>query len=148
MLHLWLCSCIPLLGPAQAPITAATVSAPKVLLESAGGEVQSLAARGFETQDPRQLGARVIRFEGFPSKPPTQGLPDSGVIELAHGDRLYGRVRGGRAELLDVEIAGPLHVGVSVDDLKSLVFPARVPSLSGTPLTAPTEGDRDRKSVV
>lgn len=143
MLHFWICFWSALSAPHQAPTPAAPPSAaPRIVLESAEGEVQFRPARGFETQDPRLLGARIVRFEGFPSKAPAQGLADSGVLELVHGDRLYGRVRGGRAELLDVEVVGPLHVGVSVDELKSLTFPARVPSLSGTLLSAPAEGDR------
>jgi NPCBM/NEW2 domain len=115
---------------------------PKVILESADGEIQSRPAAGFETEDPRQLGARIIRFEGLSVRASAQDLADSGVVELARGDRLYGRIRGGRAELLDVEIAGPLHVGVSVDEVKSLIFPARIPSAYSAPLSAAKEGDR------
>jgi hypothetical protein len=112
------------------------------VLVNADGEAQSRPALGFETTDPRQLGARIVRFEGFAVKAPAQNLVDSGVVELSRGDRLYGRVRGGRAELLDVEVAGSLHVGVSVDDLKSLIFPARIPGAYSVPLASPKEGDR------
>jgi hypothetical protein len=139
MLHLFLCLA---LATAPASQAAAPPTGVKIVLESADGALETREARGFETQDPRQLGARLVRFEGSTAKAPEQGLPDSGVLELSHGDHLYGRVRGGRAELLDVEVVGPLHVGVALDEVKSLIFPARVPSLLRTPLTPPAEGDR------
>jgi hypothetical protein len=148
------CVCVALAGDlrAQVPVAPAAPSAastpaeisaaPTIVLENTDGQVETRAARGFETGDPRQLGARVVRFEGFGVKPPPQDLADSGVIELANGDKLYGRIRGGRAELLDVEVAGPLHVGVSVDEVRSVIFPARIPNALATPLTPAKEGDR------
>jgi hypothetical protein len=142
MLHcLAIAAALAVQSPSQtSPSTA--VGGPQLVLESLAGEMQTRPARGLDTQDPRQLGGSIVRFEGFPSKPVPQALPDSGVIELAHGDRLYGRVQGGRAELLDIEVAGPLHVGVPVDELKSLVFPARLSDLIASPLAAAADGDR------
>jgi len=148
------CVCVTLAGeprtqvpvspaaPSTAPMPADLSVAPTIVLENVDGQAETRAARGFETVDPRQLGARVVRFEGFGVKPPPQDLVDSGVIELANGDKLYGRIRGGRAELLDVEVAGPLHVGVSVDEVRSLIFPARIPNALATPLMPAKEGDR------
>ena len=130
-------------APPQTPVAPSPAPAtPKIVLEKIDGEAESRPAQGFETDDPRQLGARVVRFEGFGFKAPPQDLVESGVIELTDGDRLYGRIRGGRAELLDVEVAGPLHVGVAVDEVKSLVFPARLPSSLAAPLAPAKEGDR------
>jgi hypothetical protein len=122
--------------------SAPTALTARVVLESADGAVQVRDARGFDTRDPRQLGARIVRFEGNPLPLAASSYDDSGVLELEGGDRLFGRVRGGRAELLDVEVAGPVHVGVSVDELKSLTFPARVPPAWTAPLAPPSEGDR------
>jgi hypothetical protein len=128
------------IGPQTLASSAAAT--PRIVLESADGTSQTRDARGFDTRDPRQLGARIVRFEGGSASLAAPSFDDSGVLELADGDPLFGRVRGGRAELLDVEVAGPVHVGVSVDELKSLTFPARVPPAWTAPLAAPSEGDR------
>ncbi len=142
-MHCFVVIALALGAQASAPTApSAPASGPRIVLESADGEVQSRPARGFDTQDPRALGGSIVRFEGFPARPLAPNLADSGVIELAHGDRLYGRVQGGRAELLDVEVAGPLHVGVPVDELRSLVFPARLADLAASPLAPAADSDR------
>lgn len=133
-------------GPSLPPTTATQapppIQGPRVLLEKVDGTVEVRALDGFDTPDPRSLGARCLRFEGVPALPPSNPSEASAVLELSTGDFLNGRIRAGRAELLDIELSGGVHVGVSVDELKSLVFPRRVPEVWTAPLTAPASGDR------
>ena len=129
-----------LLQAASSPAASAPAAA-RVVLERAGGEVEARELAGFETSDPRKLGFHLVRFEGLaPAPVPARG-ESSAVIELANGDRLHGRVRGGRAELLDVEVAGGVRIGVAIDELASLVFPERIPETWAGTLAAPEEGD-------
>src|SRR5438105_2943009 len=127
--------------PASAPANPAKSNA-RVVLEGLAGEAKVLPLAGFQTVDPRLLGAHLVRFEGLP---PARTLPasaDAAVVELAGGDRLCGLVRRGQAEALDIEIAAGLHVSATLDDLASLSFPARLPPSWHGALEPAKEGDR------
>jgi hypothetical protein len=130
-------------APAQSETApAAAASGPRVVLETALGELKTLELAGFQTSDPRELGARRVRFEGLPPVAPRAGGRAQAVVTLANGDQLFGRVKGGLGELLDIELAGGVHVAISIDALASLVIPDHVPQAWSTPLEAPAEGDR------
>jgi hypothetical protein len=117
-------------------------SGARVLLESAAGKVEAKELAGFECADPRQLGASLVRFEGLKA-PPLPASEDERVeIVLPGGDRLSGRVQGGRAELVDVEILGGARLGLALDEIASLVFPARIPALGAVVPAAAADGDR------
>jgi hypothetical protein len=119
-----------------------TRSGAHVLLETQAGAVEIRDLAGFECADPRQLGAWIVRFEGltFPLGPAAD--EERAEVTLPGGDRLFGRLHGGRAELIDIEIAGGVHLGLALDEIASLVFPARVPALGSVALAPPAEGDR------
>lgn len=129
------------LAQAQAPAPAPPAASGRVVLERASGQFETRELAGFETADPRALGFHLLRFEGLAPAAVPPRTESSAVIELANGDRLHGRVRGGRAELLDVEVAGGVRIGVAIDELASLVFPARIPETWAGTLAAPEEGD-------
>lgn len=114
----------------------------RVLLEAAGGEQTARDLAGFTTTDPRELGARIVRFEGLtPPRAPTLDEARAEVT-LHGGDRLFGRLRGGRAELIDLEVTGGIHLGLALDEIASLVFPERIPKLGSVAPAPPQEGDR------
>jgi hypothetical protein len=117
----------------------------RAVLESADGKVEARELATLDCTDPRALGAVIVRIEGLPPHTmpgPVVGDDERAVITLAGGDRLAGRIRGGRAELVDVEIAGGVKIGLAVDEISSLVFPARIPSVGAVVPSAPKEGDR------
>jgi hypothetical protein len=117
----------------------------RAVLESSEGKVEVRDLATFDCTDPRSLGAAIVRIEGIPPHA-TAGAPigddERALVALAGGDRLVGRVRGGRAELVDIEIAGGVRLGLAVDEISSLVFPARIPSVGAVVPAAPKEGDR------
>ncbi len=117
----------------------------RAVLESAEGKVETRDLATLDCTDPRTLGAVIVRVEGLPPHTmpgPVVGDDERAVVTLAGGDKLTGRVRGGRAELVDVEIAGGVRIGLAVDEISSLVFPARIPSVGAVVPSAPKEGDR------
>jgi len=127
---------------AAAGAAAKSPGSARVLLESAGGEVKSRDLAGFSTADPRELGARIVRFEGL-AAPRAPALDEARAeVTLHGGDRLFGRLRGGRAELIDLEVTGGIHLGLALDEIASLVFPERIPKLGGVAPAPPEEGDR------
>jgi hypothetical protein len=113
-----------------------------VILEGAGGKVEVRDLASFDATDPRTVGAVLVRFEGLAPPGLPGGEDEKALVSLAGGDRLQGRVRGGRAELVDIEIAGGVHLGLAVDEITSLVFPARIPTVSSIAPSPPKEGDR------
>ena len=117
----------------------------RAVLESSEGKVETRELATLDCADPRSIGAVIVRIEGLP--PHTMpgsvvGDDERAVVTLIGGDTLTGRVRGGRAELVDVEIAGGIRIGLAVDEISSVVFPARIPSVGAVVPSAPKEGDR------
>lgn len=114
----------------------------RVLFESASGDQTVRDLAGFTTTDPREFGARIVRFEGL--VPPVSPNLDEARAEvtLHGGDRLFGRLRGGRAELIDLEVTGGIHLGLALDEIASLVFPERIPKLGSVAPSPAREGDR------
>jgi hypothetical protein len=136
----WRVLLLPFLAlPVAAP---RSVGGARVLLESAAGESKERDLAGFTCADPRELGARLVRFEGLiPPRPPASDSTRAEVT-LHGGDRLFGRLRGGRAELIDLEVTGGVHLGLALDEIASLVYPERVPKLGSVAPAPPPEGDR------
>jgi len=118
------------------------VGSAKVLLEGPDGKIETRDLAGFDTADPRQFGARLVRFEGLKSPPASAAGDELAELTMPSGDRLSGRVHGGRAELVDIEILGGVHLGLALDEIHSVVFPARIPAHGTIVPSAPAEGDR------
>lgn len=117
-------------------------SGPRVVLESATGERKTHALATLDTQDPRSIGGQRLRFEGLGAPPRAEAGDQRAEIQLSDGDRLRGRVRGGREEWIQVELAGGVRVELIIDEISSLVWPARVEGLWTETPKAPAEGDR------
>lgn len=125
-------------GPTQ---VALPPSGPRVVLEGLTGAPTVRALEGFATQDPRELGAHLVRFEGLPAPAAATG-GDRAELRLTTGERLTGLVARGQGEALDVSLAGDVHARAELDRIVSLAFPARVPASWSAPLEAAKEGDR------
>ncbi len=136
----WFLAALAVLASGRAPSQTATGT--RVLLESAAGKIESRELAGFDCTDPRAVGAAIVRFEGLKAPPAPATEDEKAELALPGGDHLFGRVHGGRAELVDVEIVGGVHLGLALDEIASLVFPARIPA-HGTIVPVPAaEGDR------
>lgn len=116
-------------------------SGPRVVLQGVAGEATTRALAGFETTDPRQLGAHVVRFEGLPPASASAG-GDVATVELAGGERLVGTLQRASDEALTVALAADVRARTSLDDMRSILFRARIPSTWNAPLERAQEGDR------
>jgi hypothetical protein len=113
----------------------------RVLVEARDGTVTERRLVDFETADLRDVGAAWVRFGD--ARPPDPAQADSPVrVELVGGDVLRGRVAGGGGEELSLELLGEVRVPVSIEVMRSLVFPDRLPLAGLSALEAPDEGDR------
>ncbi|MEW6072592.1 MAG: NPCBM/NEW2 domain-containing protein [Planctomycetota bacterium] len=132
-------------GPGrQSAVPAGAEGAPRLVLEALDGTARTLDPAGFRTTDPRGQGAWIVRPSGYPP-PDAAAAPGSGpavAIGLADGDLLRGRIAGGAAESLRLELFPGVELAVGVDRLRSLVIEETLPETLGAPLEAPPEGDR------
>lgn len=116
-------------------------SGPRVVLEGLTGESITRAIEGFETADPREHGAHVVRFEGFPAPAPL-ALEGQARIELAGGERLVGNLQRTGAETLAVALDREVKLSASLETIRSITYPERVPATWNAPCERPVEGDR------
>ncbi len=87
--------------------------------------------------------AVFLRFAGLPAPAAFQvSAEDRAELELAWGQRLSGRLRGGQGEDLLIEVAPEIVVNVPLDEMRSLVVPARTVVEGGLERVAPPSGDR------
>jgi len=109
--------------------------------EGLDGRLWHLEPDALPLSDPRTIGAWFLRPVGVraSSAPTDEALAE---VRVGGGDVLRGRVAGGSGERLSLELLGGVVLPVPVDDLRSVVFPARVPVGGGEALGGPTEGDR------
>ena len=130
--------------PAQskAPLSSSLQSGAVAVLSGVAGDKREIGLEQLDCTDPRTLGAWQIRFRGVGASPPAALGADAAEAELWSGERLAGKVKGGAKELFEFELGLGVRVSLSLEDLKSLRFPARVPELWGQPLVAASEGDR------
>lgn len=121
-------------------------AAPRVLLETLAGEVSVLPAERLPLESLAAAGAAFLRFDGLP--PLDGGARPQGAtlaaLELAGGDRLKGRVRGGDGDVLTLELRPGVELDLSIDGIRSIVHPTRIPdSVTESPTAGPPdEGDR------
>jgi hypothetical protein len=112
------------------------------VIEAADGSTKSIALDALDCTDPRTLGGSMIRFEGVPRAPSAVAAESRARIEFRNGDVLFGRVLRGEGDVAEVDMIGGVTVKVTLDELVSLTFGARIEGLwSEVPKAAP-EGDR------
>jgi hypothetical protein len=121
-------------------LTLSTATAQTLELEGLDGRVTERELAGFETSDPRTAGAIFVRVLGFPA-PPEIAEAARCRVGLAGGDVLVGRVLGGQGELLDLGLAGGAPLRLSIEGVRSLVFPGRLVEGAAPPEPA-EKGDR------
>jgi len=136
----------PLRAPAapDAPATGAQ-DAPALVLESLDGEVTRRGADAGAIQSLAAAGAAFVRFEGLPAAPAGAAeipLEDRASLELAGGDRITAAVRGGAGDTLELELVGGARLSLTVDAIRSVVFPARIPDAVTESPSAGPDGDR------
>lgn len=139
MIHSHVLAALALLFFAQGP--AEFASGPRVVLQGVTGEPTMQALSGFDTNDPRRLGAHVLRFEGYPAVV-TSANPAVARVELKGNERLVGAVSRADDESVFVAIGGDVRARAGLEDLRSIVFRARIPSTWNAPLERAAEGDR------
>ena len=111
-----------------------------VVLEKLDGTVERRELATFRVASPAEAGAAFLRFEGGSRWRP--GRAERAELALAGGDRLVGGVLGGDGERLVVRVAGDVELQVSIDDLRRMEFPARIPEGAAAGLVGSDEGDR------
>ena len=112
----------------------------RVQLESLEGVVREVELDEFKTDDPRELGAQLVRFSGLKQGQPLRGF--IGEFQLASGDRLLANVLDGEAETLELKLLGEVQFSLSIDSLRSVRFAERIPAGWASRLEPASEGDR------
>ena len=146
--------CLPLLtlllhGPSTPvlPGSAPPGAERELRIELPGGDTESESLADLNLERILREGElRPLRIEwaqggadgALPGPDPEERLD----VEMVGGDRLTGRVGGGRGEELVVESAGGVPIPIAIDALKSLLFPGRLPDDPGIAVERPAEGDR------
>jgi hypothetical protein len=119
---------------------------PRVVLEDLSGERTFRGADAGPLQSLAAAGAAFARFEGLP-RPESSGRAASARVAslgLVGGDRLKAVVRGGEGDVLDVEVQPGVALSLSIDGIRSIVHPSRIPdSVTESPAAGPpADGDR------
>ncbi len=143
----------PLLIPAAATATQEPVDdrparrvTPRLFVESLDGKISQRALDAPPITSLAKIDAAFVRFVGVNRLATGDGEPiaarDRGSFELAGGDRISGAVRGGDGDLLDVELRPGVKVQLSIDGIRSIIFPSRIPASVTASPTAGDDGDR------
>ncbi|MEM9802027.1 MAG: NPCBM/NEW2 domain-containing protein [Planctomycetota bacterium] len=136
-------------APAQdlGPTRSAPDPSGSIVLESLDGTLRRRAENAPPLTSLAEAGAAFARFEGVAMAPGEESSSevdpkDRASLELAGGDRLSAAVRGGDGDLLTVALRGGVELQLSIDGIRSVVFPARIPASVTSSPTAGEEGDR------
>ena len=105
------------------------------VLVALDGSERSVAVEQLDTTDPRQQQAWRVRFEGAGASVASR---EAGLARLWTGERLRGVVKGGKKELLVLQLSAGVGLVIDLDELDSLLFPARIPDLWSRPLEPQT----------
>lgn len=128
MLHLLLTLLL-----AQEPASA------RLELETLDGRRFELAARDLPLADPRTRQAWIVRPRGHAVVAASRA---EARLRFANGDELAGRVLGGDGESLSLELLEGVTVPCALENLRAVLFPARLSAGAEASLSAPPEGDR------
>jgi len=115
---------------------------PRIELEDLSGKVTVLDAARLPLTDPRQLDAWILRPVGYPEPDAEARTAPQVVVELAGGDELRGRIRGGSGESLELELMGGVVLPIDVSSFVALDVPERIPVERRNALEPAAEGDR------
>lgn len=119
---------------------------PRVVLEDLAGQLSYRAADAGPLESLVSVGAAFARFEGLAQGEVAGRTAGSSVasMELAGGDRLKAVISGGEGDVLDVELQPGVTLALSIDGIRSIVHPSRIPdSVTESPVAGPPEeGDR------
>lgn len=100
----------------------------QIVLELRSGELELRPLEGLRADWLGPAGALSLRFPALPKPQTGASAATTAAVEFVGGDRVVGRVVGGRGEILELELAGNVPLPVAVEDLASFAFPARVPT--------------------
>ncbi|MEM7306163.1 MAG: NPCBM/NEW2 domain-containing protein [Planctomycetota bacterium] len=128
-----------LLDPSAPPL--AQASDVRLVGETAAGEVRELPLASLPLTSLAAADLVVLDVLGADAMAPA-APQELGVLELAGGDRLQGRVAGGDGEVLTLELLGQVVLPVDIASFRSLVFPGRIPDDLSAAVSAPPELDR------
>jgi hypothetical protein len=103
------------------------------------GSERSVPAAELDTTDPRKQQAWRVRFEGATAPLAPR---EAGELRLWSGERVRGAIKGGKDDALVVQTSGGLGLGLDLEELDWLRFPAHIPDLWASPLEPAAEGDR------
>lgn len=104
------------------------------------GTRTSRPAAGFETNDPRLLGAHVVHFDAVSA--PIEPTNDTCELALAGGEVWIGKLTARGGEELAVTLLPSVVLVASIDELATLVFRKRIPAEWTGTLGPAKEGDR------
>lgn len=134
----------PLAGP-PSPITATQGASPRLVLESLDGKVVERRPDQGPVRSLAAAGAAFVRFEGVTAEVPGGAAiapEDLATLELAGGDRLAAAVTGGDGDLLHLRLRGGVDLDLTIDVIRSIVFPGRIPAQVTTSPGPGEDGDR------
>lgn len=114
----------------------------RVVLEELDGTTIERDLETFAIEGPRELEAVLVRFEGGARSEVAPPPGERAEVTLASGDRLVVGRLAGSGEELRFELAGGVPLALSIEELASVVLPARLPETPGAPLAPAPEGDR------
>lgn len=111
-----------------------------VELTGLDGKTTTRPAASFETKDPRELGAHLLRFDV--TSAPIEATADTCELALAGGERWIGKLTARAGEELAVTLLPGVVLVASIDELATLVFRKRIPAEWTGTLGPAKEGDR------
>ncbi|MDB2577114.1 NPCBM/NEW2 domain-containing protein [Planctomycetota bacterium] len=148
LLAFLLCALLPAVAAGQdddEPAASSEFEA-RVVLEDLAGEVTYRAVDAAPLQSLVEAGAAFARFEGLAPLEEAGRTAGASVasLGLAGGDRLRAVIQGGEGDVLDVEVRPGVVLALSIDSIRSIIHPSRIPdSVTESPAAGPPdEGDR------
>lgn len=116
----------------------------RIVLEALDGTTSVRLTGDPPIEDLARAGAAFARFEGVAGAEGDGSIEveDVASLELAGGDRLRGAIRGGDGDVLEVELVGGVPLELSIDVIRSILLPARIPDSVTESPSAGEDGDR------
>src|SRR5688572_20846777 len=133
---------VVLLLPGALSAAAPTRQEGALSIEGRDGKLTTRALEGLDVPGLEALGAVAIRVDGLrAAEAPVMTITDRAEVALSGGDRVLAAIAGGDGDELRLTLLGGIRVGVDVERLSQVVFPARLPGGAGA-VAAAESGDR------